>query len=140
MKHLLFYFILTVSFGAYSQEQTKKQSKKYATVIMRVNYQANEIIYDDKGLSKSPVLTMEKQSVILTDARGSGYSDDKGRFRNVGLLISYMSTFGWTLTSSNVIPYEGGSGNQSTSVIINTNEYLQILIFEMPFDLPTTTN
>jgi hypothetical protein len=37
------------------------------------------------------------------------------------------------LKSNDMMPYEGDSGNSSKSSIINTNEYMQILMFERDF-------
>ena len=51
-----------------------------------------------------------------------------------------MASFGWVLKTTNVLPYEGDSGNNSSSSIINTNEYVQLLIFERPYTSKASQN
>ena len=54
-------------------------------------------------------------------------------YTNLNEVLNYMAKYGWVLKSNDMMPYEGDSGNSSRSNIINTNEYMQILIFERDF-------
>ncbi len=101
---------------------------EYATVTCRIFYQSNTIVYDETGISKSPILILpNKAAFILTYEKQSKNT----KFSYVGEVLNYMGSFGWKLINSTTLAYEGDDGNNK-STIINTNEYMQQLIFERP--------
>ncbi len=126
-KYLLIYFLGPLS--CFGQEDPPK-TVEYMSVYLKVFYQGNQISYDKGGLSRSPVISMPDG----TSGLAYDYTDKEKpkKFNTLNDLLNYMSNFGWLLKSSNSMPYEGDGGNTSKSVLINTNQYIQLLIFERP--------
>lgn len=129
MKKSLLIIILALGIysASYSQEVEYVQKVEYSTIYLKIYYQTNLIKYDRKGLSKSPLLSMpDDKTYILED-----YTDKENlkEFIDVNQVLNYMAGYGWTLVSSNITPYAGDGGNTSKSVLLNTNEYIQLLLF-----------
>ena len=130
--------VIIACFAVVSSCLGQDQKVEYATVYMKMFYQGNTIIYDQSGASQSPVLRMPDGSVgIIHDSRTENFNAERpskeARILSIAHMLHYMASFGWILKTSNVLPYEGDSGNNSSSSIINTNEYIQLLIFERPY-------
>lgn len=132
MKNLLIFIIFIIAFSAAKAQSNVSQSVEYATVNMRVAYTGGSIIYDKKGLSKSPVITMpDGVAAFLYDTTDP---DNVVELANLGILLSYMAKFGWVLKSSNVLYYQGlGKFDQGVGNV--DAQYNQILIFERPVEL-----
>ncbi len=129
MKQYLLLFILSLCIYSttYSQEVEYVQKVEYSTIYLKIYYQTNLIKYDRKGLSKSPLLSMpDGKTYILED-----YTDKENpkEFIDLNQVLNYMAGYGWSLVSSNIAPYAGDGGNTDKGIIINTNEYIQILLF-----------
>lgn len=138
LKNFLFFHLLgallAINSITIAQTFESSQTKQFATVTMRVYYQGNVIIYDKMGLAKSPLLGLpDGKLYILTDEKGEITKVKKGEFTEMTQVLNYMASFGWNYVSSTISPYEGSSGNTSTSVIINLNQYMQVLVFEQPY-------
>jgi hypothetical protein len=120
-----------------SQGQNVIQTKEYCTVYMKVFYQGNIILYDEKGLSKSPIVTMPDGKVYFAyDVKKKFTQDEKGHFLNAGQVINSFAEYGWELHSSEILNYDAGDRSQA-SVIIDVNQYFQLLTFARPF-IPTS--
>ena len=118
---LVIAFLGTITFAQ------QVQTKEYATVHIRTFYQGNTVLNKKLGLSPSPRLCMPGQPCgLLYDQTG----EKPVEFTQLSQILNYMAGFGWELLTSNTMPYEGDSGNTSSSNLLNTNEYIQILIFE----------
>ena len=129
MKKILILFILTgFCITLFAQDQTPKVKFEYASVYIRINYQGNLIVYDNEGISKSPLLSLPNGTMgILEDNTDP---DNPKKFSHLTLILNYMASFDWCLKSSTMLPYLGGEGVGDRSKWINTNEYAQFLIFE----------
>lgn len=129
MKKFIVLIVLgLVTIYTFSQEPNSNQLYEYASIYVNVFYQGNTIKTDNIGISRSPTLIMPDGSIgFLVDN-----TDEKNitNFITVNQILNFMAKYGWVLMSSNITPYTGDSGNNSTSNIINTNEYLQVLIFQ----------
>jgi hypothetical protein len=124
MKKIKVLLFLLLTYSSYSFSQ----KKEFATVIIKVYYQTNLIEYDNKGASKSPIIYMPNNIVGLFE--DSSDPKNKKKIETLNQAINYIHKFRWELKTSNVLPYSGGMGNNSTSILINTNKYTQVLIFE----------
>jgi hypothetical protein len=119
MKKLLFTISLIIySVFAFGQTDTT-QIEEYAIVRVRVYFAGGEIckplsIYPNPSVSYAGV-TMGKFTT---------------KFNSVPEVMNDMAKYGWKYVNSDVIDYKGDSGNNSSSNLINTNEYLQILYFK----------
>ncbi len=122
--------MLFTGYSIFSQEQKISPSKEYASVYLKAFYQGNTISYDRKGASKSPLISMPDGKTYILE----NFNDPKNplEFQSVNQILNYMASYGWSLTNSNILPYEGGGGNDSKTVLLNTNQYCQYLIFERP--------
>jgi hypothetical protein len=117
--------------------QNAVQTKEYCTVFMKVFYQNNSIVYDEKGLSKSPIVTMPDGKTYFTyDVKKRYSKEENGKFMNAGQLINSFAEFGWELHSSSILNYNAGDRSQA-SVIMDTNQYFQLLTFVRPYVAPT---
>jgi hypothetical protein len=130
---LVFFYLVTHA------QQELPQTKEYATVFMKVYYQGNRIVYDEKGLSKSPVVTMPDGKMYFAyDVKKKFSQDEKGEFVDVGQLINSFASFGWELKTSNVLNYNAGD-RSAASNLIDLNQYLQLLTFERPIQSQSQT-
>jgi len=129
MKKKLILLIFTgVCLSLFCQDKTPTDKFEYASIYLKIRYQGNIIIYDEKGNSKSPLLSLPNGDTgILED-----YSDPDNpkTFSELNKILNYMGSFGWSLKSSTMLPYEGDEGNTDGSNLLNFNEYAQFLIFE----------
>lgn len=114
-------------FIAFSQNDTLKNCVEYATVHMKIYYQGNTLKNDKKGISKSPTIYFNGIEGVLIDNTDENNPKD---FKNSNEILNYMAKFGWILKTSNIVAYAGDSGNNDTGLLLNTNEYMQLLIFE----------
>ena len=133
VKNLVIFITFVIVTSASSAQTRALQTVEYATVSMRVAYSKGSIIYDKKGLSKSPVLNMpDGLMAFLYDTTSD--PDNPEELPNLGMVLSYMAKFGWILKSSNVLHYQGlGKADQAVSSV--DEQYTQILIFERPVEL-----
>ena len=131
MKKIALVLILIISGLNVHSQNNVKQVKEYATIYLKVFYQGNFIKYERKGVSKSPIMTLVNGNSYFLENRDD--PKEVKKFTNLSEILNYMAKFGWVLKSSNMMPYEGDDGNNSKSSIINTNEYMQILILEREY-------
>lgn len=106
------------------------QNVEYSTVYLKIYYQGNIIKYDKSGVSKSPIVYMPDGNIFFL--MDNTEPDNQKEFTSLNSILNYMAIQGWILKTSNTFPYEGDSGNTHKSDILNTNEYVNILIFERP--------
>lgn len=133
MKNLVIFIIFIIASSTADAQSSAPQTVEYATVNMRVAYTGGSIIYDKKGLAKSPVITMPDGIAAFLYDTTTG-PDNPAELPNLGILLSYMAKFGWVLKSSNVLHYQGlGKADQGISSV--DEQYTQILIFERPVEL-----
>lgn len=131
---MLFLVVVSNSISTYGQENNHPQSKEYASVYVKIFYQGDIVFYDTKGASQSPLLIMPdgKKYIIKNDIDKDKVVD----FVNSNEIINFMARFGWEVNNSTILPYEGGIGNDSKSVLVNTNHYFQKITFERTFVYP----
>ncbi len=134
IKIMLFLVVVSNSISTYGQENNHPQSKEYASVYVKIFYQGDIVFYDTKGASQSPLLIMPdgKKYIIKNDIDKDKVVD----FVNSNEIINFMARFGWEVNNSTILPYEGGIGNDSKSVLVNTNHYFQKITFERTFVYP----
>ena len=134
IKTTLFLVVVFNSISIFGQDNNHPQTKEYASVYMKIFYQGDIVFYDAKGASKSPLLIMPdgKNYIIKNDSNKDKIVD----FVNSNEIINFMARFGWEVNNSILLPYEGGYGNDSKSVIANTNHYFQKITFERAFVAP----
>jgi hypothetical protein len=137
MKHFSIFILFTLLTASVHAQQIKQpvQTKEYATVYLRVNYQGNNIVYDKTGLSKSPVISMPDGKSYMLNNEKEVQAGNKGEFNDVGQVLNYMAAYGWTLVTSNALFYD--AREKDKSVILNTNEYVNLLTFERPYQSKT---
>lgn len=128
---MLFLVVVSNSISTYGQENNHPQTKEYASVYVKIFYQGDIVFYDTKGASQSPLLIMPdgKKYIIKNDMDKDKVVD----FVNSNEIINFMARFGWEVNNSTILPYEGGIGNDSKSVLVNTNHYFQKITFERTF-------
>lgn len=128
---MLFLVVVSNSISTYGQENNHPQTKEYASVYVKIFYQGDIVFYDTKGASQSPLLIMPdgKKYIIKNDMDKDKIVD----FVNSNEIINFMARFGWEVNNSTILPYEGGIGNDSKSVLVNTNHYFQKITFERTF-------
>ncbi|MCC7332253.1 MAG: hypothetical protein IT232_06575 [Flavobacteriales bacterium] len=131
IKIMLFLVVVSNSISTYGQENNHPQTKEYASVYVKIFYQGDIVFYDTKGASQSPLLIMPdgKKYIIKKDMDKDKVVD----FVNSNEIINFMARFGWEVNNSTILPYEGGIGNDSKSVLVNTNHYFQKITFERTF-------
>lgn len=129
MKYLFtLLLIVTCGTGGFAQEADTIKTHEYATIQANIYYQANTIKYDVKGLHRSPVIVMPDGNAYIAYAN----VETKEKFVNLSQLLNWMASYGWRMISNHNMPYQGDSGNNSSSTILNTNEYMATMIFERP--------
>jgi hypothetical protein len=125
---LIFLYFLAGTTAA--QEIETKLKKEYATVAVKVYYQGNRIVYDEKGLSKSPIVTLpDGKTYFAYDTTHKYTTNEKGEFNDIGQLINSFASYGWQLSQTNVLNFSAGD-RKSTSVLIDSDQYLYLLVFE----------
>lgn len=131
---MLFLVVVSNSISTYGQENNYPQTKEYASVYVKIFYQGDIVFYDTKGASQSPLLIMPdgKKYIIKNDMDKDKVVD----FVHSNEIINFMARFGWEVNNSTILPYEGGIGNNSKSVLVNTNHYFQKITFERAFIKP----
>lgn len=129
MKKLIILFLfLAIPCTQFAQDKPIQPTIEYASVFLKMYYQGNLVDYDKKGTSKSPLLYMpDGNAYILEDISDP---NDPKKLYTVNDILNYMASFGWVFKDSNMLPYNGDSGGDSKSNIINTNQFMQVLIFE----------
>lgn len=118
IKIIIAFSMIFYSVIASGQTDTT-QREEYAIVRVRVYHAGGEIckplsIYPNPSVSYAGV-TMGKFTT---------------KFNSVPEVMNDMAKYGWKFVNSDVIDYHGDGGNTSSSTLINTNEYLQILYFK----------
>ena len=129
MKRCILIITLVFSFFKITFCQNEyPQTVEYSTVCLKVFYQGNIIHYDKSGISKSPTIGMPDGTMGLLYRDIKAEKEDE--FQTIDQVLNYMASYGWVLKTSNITPYAGDSGNTSSNTILNTNKYLQVLVFE----------
>lgn len=119
MKKLVFTFgLLICSLFAFSQTDTTL-TEEYAIVRARVYFAGGELC--------KPISIYPNPSVSYAGVAMGKFTT---KFNSIPEIMNDMAKYGWRFVNSDVIDYKGDSGNNSTSSLINTNEYLQILYFK----------
>lgn len=118
--------LIWLSLPAFAQNDTVPRTMEYATVRVRVYYQGGTLV-KPSGVNPNPIIEINGVSGKLSDKSQS----EKGeKFETANQILNYMNRWGWKLFSSSMVDYRGkGSDNSSFA---NTNEYLQIFIFQRP--------
>lgn len=106
------------------------QAKEYATVFMKIFYKGNSLVYD-QSLSQSPMATMpDGKSYIVYDLKKKYILNEKGELKNAGQMINYFASFGWELKESNIVKSKAGAKKKAAKLIIDADQYFQLLTFE----------
>ncbi len=110
-----------------AQFDTVPQTEEYAMIRVVVYYESGGIvssIFPDRN--PNPTLTIGDKTTAFRNHLKNPEGED---FKTVPEMLDYMNKWGWILMTSNTMEYLG-AGVQDDESRLNTNKYIQILIFK----------
>lgn len=111
--------------GINAQFDTVPRTEEYAMVRVVVYYEGG-FFARSTSRNPNPTLTIGNKT---TDFRNYLNNSEGEDFKSIPEMLDYMNKWGWTLVTSNTMEYLG-AGVQNDESRLNTNKYIQILIFK----------